>query len=188
MGSRPEPGRRLPPEKRTKDSFCLQLQKQAKARIYDAFVPEFTGAAFGPLPVDSYNMQKGGMRCCKGTCPGKILLRRGAADGGNRAKGALANHWKQWDAKPEAGAPKGELRKLFDVTLVRLQLANHWKQWDAKPEAKARNPAPCSFGCDWQTAGNGGTQSQRLQRGTPRHARSVAAGKPLETMGRKARG
>ena len=39
--------------------------------------------------------------------------------------------------------------------------ANHWKRWDAKPEAKGRSSP---------------------------YARSVAIGKPAETLGRKARG
>ncbi len=157
-------------------------------RLHDAFVQEFAAVAFGPPAVDSYNTQKGECNAAKGPVPAESRCGGVRLAAGTGQKTHSAAHWKQWDAKPAAKAPKGELRKLFDAALVWLRLANRRKRRDAKPEAKARNPAPCPFGCDWQTIGNGGTQSQRLKRGTPRHARSVAAGKPLETMGRKARG
>ena len=51
-----------------------------------------------------------------------------AAGGGSPTYGALANHWKRWDAKPEAYAPEGP----FDAMLVRLQLANRRKRRDSK--------------------------------------------------------
>ena len=77
-----------------------------------------------------------------------IIVRGGGTD--QRTK---ANHWKQWDAKPEAkarkryarsvacrqnrGNPATQSQRLRDVSpmLVRLQAANHRKRWDAKPEA-----------------------------------------------------
>lgn len=55
-------------------------------------------------------------------------------------KGTPANHWKQWDAKPEAGA------RDFRATLVRLQIRQTiGNGGTAKPEAKAQF-ALCSFG------------------------------------------
>ena len=68
--------------------------------------------------------------------------------------------------------------------------ANHWKRWDAKPEAVARNMPRYARSVAWcyqQTAGNGGTQSQRLRRKGATLDR-LHAGKPLETAGRKTRG
>ena len=49
--------------------------------------------------------------------------------------GTPANHWKQWDAKPEAGVQFSALRSFG------CNPANHRKRWDAKPEAKARSCA-----------------------------------------------
>ena len=51
-----------------------------------------------------------------------------AAEGGQNRRSA--NHWKRWDAKPEANA--GASRNARSVAL-----ANRWKRRDAKPEAKA---------------------------------------------------
>ena len=44
-------------------------------------------------------------------------------------EGDLANHWKQWDAKPEAKARDSALSPFGCM-------ANRGKPWDAKPEAK----------------------------------------------------
>lgn len=52
-----------------------------------------------------------------------------AAGGGSRTQRRMANHWKRWDAKPEAEAQR-ELSLC--AMLVRLQLANQRKRWDSK--------------------------------------------------------
>lgn len=46
----------------------------------------------------------------------------------------LANHWKQWDAKPEANR-RHAAKRSFGCD------ANQRKHWDAKPEAKTRSRA-----------------------------------------------
>ena len=71
----------------------------------------------------------------------------------------LANHWKQWDAKPEAVGQTSA--KCGAKPYARsAAYANHRKLWDAKPEAKTRLRV----------------MLDRLHR------------KPRETVGRKARG
>ena len=103
-----------------------------------------------------------------GECPAAVR----AGGGGSGTQGAQANHWKQWDAKPEAAA------RLSRAMLVRLHgiMANHRKRWDAKPEAAVRRSRAMPVRLHArQTAGNGGTQSQRLRGPTPvrPYARSV---------------
>ena len=46
----------------------------------------------------------------------------------------LANHWKQWDAKP--GASAGPQQNLGQATLDRLQWQTSGNAGTAKPEAK----------------------------------------------------
>ena len=88
-------------------------------------------------------------------------LRPGAgasSGGGGGAKDDLANHWKQWDAKPEAGVRFSALRSFG------CDPANRWKRRDAKPEAKGRrHPLYARSVALWQTIGNGGTQNLRLR-------------------------
>lgn len=50
------------------------------------------------------------------------------ADGSGRKYpgGASANHWKRWDAKPEASGRSDPYPRSFGCT------ANHGKPWDAK--------------------------------------------------------
>ncbi len=66
--------------------------------------------------------------------PGTRPAAARAGGGGScahRHTGALANHWKRWDAKPEAVAQR-DLQGLFDAMLVRLRLANRRKRRDGK--------------------------------------------------------
>ena len=67
--------------------------------------------------------------------PPQIRPAAASASGGGscarRHTGALANHWKRWDAKPEAVAQRDPQRP-FDAMLVRLRLANRRKRRDGK--------------------------------------------------------
>lgn len=56
---------------------------------------------------------------------------RAGGSGRKYPGGASANHWKRWDAKPEAVAQR-DLQGLFDAMLVRLRLANRRKRRDGK--------------------------------------------------------
>ena len=77
--------------------------------------------------------------------------------GGSQKSDALANHWKRWGAKPEAGASEGNC---------------------ADPLTR------CSFGCIWQTRGNSGTAKPEAKGLWP-YARSVTGYFASDFMQRK---
>lgn len=81
------------------------------------------------------------------------------AGGRKGPKSVMANHWKRWDAKPEAK------ERLSALCPFGCNLANRRKLRGAKPEAKWRLSALCPFGC------------KLANRGKPRGAKPEATGR-----------
>ena len=85
--------------------------------------------------------------------------------------GVLANHWKRWDAKPEAEVWKES--RSFHMMLVRLHTQTIRNDGTQSQRLKGQF-IPMLVRLHTQTIRNGGTQSQRLKGLIHPHARSAA--------------
>lgn len=89
------------------------------------------------------------------------VLQRGFPRAGQPRRMCIGTAGLKGRGHDEASDDTHELNPLSlgspQISFSRRYQANHRKLWDAKPEAAGRYSVLCSFGCNRQTVGNGGT-------------------------------